>query len=248
MDLRLSPAELCSDNPHLQHCCGCKKLLREFSTLHESIQEYANLLTERAAESIAVGESAVRFEVGRVDLPPADVETSRDSIRWFAPALAMSLALLAMMILPSLSDQTGAGFGPMTEHSGGLEFHVADVSQIPVPGELLKNRIAAENASDSGLVSTLYAAGSGNWPGWQRQPFVPEIRPAVATGSELPRQTIVSCLQIADQMPGVRPVRRSFVNTVDWFWKSVPQPKIPSLPDLLPEFGHVEGLAGWYRV
>jgi hypothetical protein len=66
---------------------------------------------------------------------------------------------------------------------------------------------------------------------------VPQIRNAVNSNSESAEQSIASCLMIADQIPGVCPVRHSVVSTVDWFWKSIPQPRLPSILELLPDLG-----------
>jgi|GEM_PF-5478996 len=228
MDHRLSPLESCGGHEHLETCDSCKTLLEEFCLLHQSLQSFCKARFELASSHESgwqgTSDSAARtFEPGFV---PSNRKWLSRSFRRFPEtfAFAACTALLCAFLFSPGFGSTGRDPGSFLATTSGQSNPrnsnlVVIAAEDPVPYD----------ESDSAVE---------NLPRW---PPI-NIRTAVASREiDQPVQSFASCIRIADQMPGVPPLRWSLTHTVNWFWNSLPElPRIPALPEFIPGFGYFE--------
>lgn len=218
MDLRLPPRELCGDHPHLESCAVCRGLLEDFVRLDDSLATLCAVGRVREMDPVVS-----RFGVlGREPVLESRRGTPRRQ-RWARAAIvpkAMAFTVALLVALAAISPNGPAhaprGFSSAPrlnpEASGGLGFS-GGLLLAGGSGQLVRKD----------LLDELGAEGAG-------------LTQAQHPGTSAPK-SIVSCLWIADQFPGVPPIRRSAATTIEWIRQAIPAPpQLPPLPGWLPDF------------
>lgn len=223
MDLRCSPRESCGSHLHLVSCDACRGLLEEFCVLHQSLESFCVVSNDRVFETVSVCEYVEAEPAFDSRLSTSKRKRFYRYGRRFPDPLAVTVCaiLLCAFFL-------------------GSQFWTTDSYSPPV----------ANRASPSRLNSNLLAISTGSvMPEFERkvvsepaQQFeIPWRLTAVSSRTNKPVHSFASCIRIADQMPGVPPIRWSVTQTVNWFWNSIPAlPRIPAWPQFMPEFGQFE--------
>ncbi len=218
MDLRLPPRDLCGDHPHLVDCAVCRELLEDFSRLDDSL---ATLCSAARAEMVDLAASRLANQSSPLDSRLRQRESwgSRWSRTAIVPkAMAFSVVLLVALaaISPNRPAHAPRGFStsqrPKLESPGGLGFS-GGLLLAAGSGQLVRPDMSGESRSGTDVNS-------------------PDQFPQRSAS-----RSIVSCIWIADQFPGVPPIRRSAATTIDWIRQAIPAPpQLPPLPKWLPYF------------
>jgi hypothetical protein len=192
--------------------------LEDFSRLDDSL---ATLCSAARAEMVDLATSRLANLSG-----PIEARTRQRELwgsRWSRTAIVPKAMAFSVVLLVAL-----AAFSPNRPAHAPRGFSTSQRPKLESPGGL-------------GLAGgLLLAASSGQL---QRPDLSGESRSGTDVGSpdQLPKETasrsIVSCLFIADQFPGVPPIRRSAATTIDWIRQAIPAPpQLPPLPQWLPDF------------
>lgn len=224
MDRRLSPMELLGSHPHPADCAACRQLLADFELLHaslrhlpvaagsfhaESTEENRRRPTPPRAARPAEPAGAARRGQRRLPWP----ELSRNTLPVLpGPVVAIACILLVGLVLVSRIDPRGVS----SDGGHAVVFRYPERSLVETP-----NRDLAVDRWNSGAPEAVQT---------------PNLQPAIDNGFG-PPTTLASCSWLADQIPGVPPVRTSVEKTINWFRRSVPVPPVLRLPEYLPGFG-----------
>lgn len=217
MDERSSPLDCLAGHPHLDDCENCRQLLQDFESLHQVLP----VVMDHPGLSVPAEEvwNQTSVESGLSSRSNRSLDVRRSWAPRRQQHLLGSLASMAGLVLVGLWVASTMEPGVVSGRRGPEV-----VVQVPSLGGQSAGSLFAEES------------GSGLGLGFSQFSPLPLFNQAMGDGGR-PAQSLASCIWIAEQIPGVPPVRTSVERTLDWVLRVIPRPKLPDLPDLIPDLG-----------